>query len=146
MRNGATVVATLGVALCLLSACGTEPARSKDAIELAKHAITSSRQPRLSPTFDFGSGDIQLQAEWETEYLSNEERIRRQLQNTQGNVAITGWSTRRIDRQTYLAIYEVSINGDTTLYIFEVNLQGGIVRNVADNPVLKERYGYATYR
>ena len=87
-----------------------------------------------------------MQTEWQTEYLSIEERIKRELQHTKGAIAIKGWTTRRIDLQIRLAIYEVSIDGNATLYIFEVNLEGGLVRNVLDDPVLKQRYGYSDYR
>jgi hypothetical protein len=132
-----------GIAFCLLSACETERARSTEVIELAKHEVTSFRTPRLSESFD-SRGRISTQTEWETEYLSNEESIRRQLQKSKGDITIKGWTTKRISPQVYLAIYEVSVDGDERLWVFEVNLQGRIVRNVAADPALGAKYGYTS--
>ena len=85
-----------------------------------------------------------MQTEWETEYLSNEESIRRQLQNSKGDITIKGWTTKKINQEVYLATYEVSVNSDEKLYVFEVNLQGRIVRNVASDPALGNKYGYTS--
>jgi hypothetical protein len=128
----------LTIAVVASSACTDGRAR-KNAIELARTQITASSRPRLvlSP--------YPAPIEFETVYLSNEERIRQELQSVTGEVKISGWTTRRIDRDVFLAMYEVQINGEERKYVFEVNLTGRLVRNVSDDSFLSQKYQAAIW-
>lgn len=126
------------VAIVLSIACEDRTAGSREAIELAKNQVVPFNRPTL---VQFGA-PLELQ----TIYLTNEARIQQELQRTKGDVSITGWTSRRISRDVFLAVYEASVNGEEQRWVFEVNLTGRLVRNLADDPALQQKYSDAIWR
>ncbi len=63
------------------------------------------------------------------------------LQMMKGELRIIGWRVRRIDDQVYLVSYTFDDGSGSRGWFWEVNLIGDIVRNVNEDPELKEKYG-----
>ena len=82
--------------------------------------------------------------------LSNEFFIQSWLKQRKGSLWIVGWQARKIDDQTYLVSYSFKGSDDPIDdvaekhlkggWLFEVNLDAEIVRNVSGDPFLEQLY------
>ena len=54
---------------------------------------------------------------------------------------IIGWKAKKMDEQTYLISYTASDGLNTRGFYFDINIQTGNVRHMADYPELQKKYG-----
>lgn len=52
-----------------------------------------------------------------------------------------GWQAKKMDDQTYLVSYTVTDGLATTGFYFDINTDSGTIRNLADYPDLRQKYG-----
>jgi len=70
-----------------------------------------------------------------------EATIQQWMEQKKGDLRIIGWKAQKINDQIYLVSYTFNEDSGPRGYFFEVNLVGGIVRNVLGDPELEQKYG-----
>lgn len=74
--------------------------------------------------------------------LSLEQAIPRLLAVKRGRLMINGWTADKVNEQTYVVSYTYFTNDETRRgWFVEVNLKVGIVRQIANDPELRDKYG-----
>lgn len=58
-----------------------------------------------------------------------------------GKMQVIGWQAKKMGDQVYVVSYTASDGLNTKGFYFEVNLENGTVRNVANSPELQRKYG-----
>lgn len=71
---------------------------------------------------------------------SNEDILRNEVSELEGELIINGWKTEKINDQTFLVWYEISHNGEVKSIHFEYIEPISLVRRVSDDEVLSEIY------
>lgn len=58
-----------------------------------------------------------------------------------GKFQIIGWQAKKIDDKTYLVSYTASDGLGTKGFYFDININTGTVKHIADDPELQKKYG-----
>jgi hypothetical protein len=68
--------------------------------------------------------------------------FQRKLRDMKGVLRVYGWRTKKIDDKTYVVGYTYDKGQGSTIqgWIFEVNLEAGIVRDIDGDPDLQKKY------
>ena len=67
--------------------------------------------------------------------------LKKWSETTAGKMQVIGWQAKKMADQVYVVSYTASDGLNTRGFYFEVNLESGTVRNVANSPELQQKYG-----
>jgi hypothetical protein len=74
--------------------------------------------------------------------FSNVETIMKKwAEENSGKFQIVGWKAKRIDDRTYLVSYTASDGLSTKGFYFDIDINTGTVRHIAEHPELQKKYG-----
>jgi hypothetical protein len=72
--------------------------------------------------------------------LNNDFHIRAWIKTQTGDLRVIGWKASRIDDQTLLATYSIKQNSAVRNWVFEVQPDAELVRNVSGDAELEKKY------
>jgi len=75
-------------------------------------------------------------------YQNNENKIRRAMEETRGNLKIIGWQARQADEQTFVVTYSFDVDDKVLCWAFEVKPKEDFVRNIIGDAALEKKYGF----
>jgi hypothetical protein len=67
--------------------------------------------------------------------------MRKWAEENSGKFQIVGWKAKRIDDRTFLVSYTASDGLSTKGFYFDIDVNTGTVRHIADHPELQKKYG-----
>jgi hypothetical protein len=74
-------------------------------------------------------------------FFDVETLMRKWTEENSGKIQIIGWKAKRIDERTYLVGYTASDGLSTKGFYFDIDINTGTVRHIADHPELQKKYG-----